>query len=248
MDFLKNSEVEVIEDLQYKEFKIIQQRNGFKFGVDAVLCAYYSEHLIKPGDKVLDLGTGTGIISILLAARTDAAEITGVEIQKEIADMARRSVALNDIETRVSIVVEDIANISAFGSNLYDHVVSNPPYKKTGSGIVNPTDKKAISRHEVLCNLEDVVALASKVLKQYGTFTMVHRPERICDIMELLRKYKLEPKSMRMVYPSPDKAPSMVLIRSVKNAKPFLKAEPPLFIFNSAGNYTDEIDSIYNRD
>ena len=239
--------MEIIENLQYRGYKIIQEEEGFKFGVDAVLAAYYSEHLIKKGDKVLDLGTGTGIIAILVAARTLAEKIIGIEVQEKVADMAKRSVKLNNLEERVEIVVDNIANPAFMKKGFFNHVITNPPYKKTGTGIVNPSDSKAVSRHEVLCNLEDVISLASKSLVDGGCFTMVNRPERLCDIMELMRKYKIEPKNLRMVYPALDKAPSMVLINGIKGGKAFLKTEKPLFIFDESGDYSSEINEIYNR-
>ena len=241
-------EGEQIEDLQYKGFKIIQNNKGFKFGVDAVLAAYYSEELIKPTDRVLDLGTGTGIISILVAARTKAVEICGVEIQEDVADMAQRSVKLNGLEDRIRIIVDNISNGKYFKKAYFDHVITNPPYKKADSGIINPSNSKAISRHEVFCTLEDIIALSASSLKQYGVFTMINRPERLCDCMELLRKYKMEPKTIRFVYPTQDKAPSMFLVRAIKNGGAHLNNEPPLFIFDSNGNYTEELNSIYNRD
>lgn len=241
-------ENETLEDLQYKGYKILQKKGAFKFGVDAVLAAYYAESDIRPGHKILDMGTGTGIIAILIAARTKASHITGMEIQSEIADMALRSVKLNNLESRVSIVIDDIAHPKNISPGYYDHVVTNPPYKKKGSGIVNPGDSKAISRHEILCTLEDVISLAAKSLKPNGFFTMVNRPERLCDSMELMRKYKIEPKTVRFVHPVPSRSPSIMLIKGVKFGNPYLKVEPPLYIFDEENNYTREINDIYNRE
>lgn len=238
---------ETVEDLQYKGFKILQKEKGFKFGVDAVLAAYYSEHFMKTGQRILDLGTGTGIIAILIAARTAAAEITGIEIQEDMANMARRSVQLNQLENRVQIITDNIKFCASCASASYDHVISNPPYKKHGSGIVNPSDAKAIARHEILCTLEDVIFQSARCLKEKGTFTMVHRPERLCDIMVLMRKYKVEPKALRFVHPSPSAPPTMLLIRGVKGGNSYLKTEAPLYIFDENGKYTKEINAIYNR-
>ncbi len=242
--------LETIEDLQYKGYKIYQRSDGFKFGVDAVLAAYYAQAEMKPGQAVLDLGTGTGIIPILLAARTLDTHITGLEIQADMAEMARRSVALNHLESRVSILTGDIANcpVELVPKGMFHHVVSNPPYQKKGSGIQNPTDSKAIARHEIFCTLEDVISLAARSLTEGGTFTMVHRPDRLCDIMNLMRQYRMEPKALRMVHPTPGKAPSMVLVRGTKGGNPYLKVEAPLYIFDNTGSETEELQQIYNRD
>ena len=247
MDIILNYD-ETLEDLQCKGYKIIQRADRFKFGIDAVLAAHFSEKFINPGDTILDLGTGTGIIPILIAARSLDAKIVGLEIQEDMAEMARRSVQLNKLDERISIVTGNIVSPPPLPHSTYNHVISNPPYKKVGSGIINPGNSKAVSRHEVLCTLEDVLSLAAKCLKQHGIFTMVNRPERLCDCMELMRKYKLEPKVIRFVHPSPNKAPNMMLIRCIKNGKPFLKTEPPLYVFDESGKHTDEINEIYNRE
>lgn len=238
---------ERIDDLQCRGLKIIQNTEGFCFGVDAVLLANFPE--IKKGQRIMDLGTGTGIIPILLAGKTDAGEIVGLEIQKNVADMAQRSVLLNDIEYRVRILNDDIKNaVSIFGKESFDVVTSNPPYKHAGSGIVNPGDAKAISRHEILCTLEDVISASSSLLKSGGRFFMVHRPERIVDIIYLMRAYKLEPKRLRFVHPYAGKKPNLLLIEGLKYGRAFLKFMDPLYIYDDNGEYTQEINDIYGRD
>lgn len=238
---------ERIDDLQCKGLKIIQNVKGFCFGVDAVLLANFPE--IKRGQRVIDLGTGTGIIPILIAGKTCAGEVIGLEIQEDIAEMAQRSVMLNDIGDRVKIFHEDIKNASkVFGRESFDVVTTNPPYKHAGSGIVNPGDKKAISRHEVLCTLEDVVRVSAELLKGGGRFFMVHRPERMVDIIYLMRQYKLEPKRVRFVHPYPSKKPNLLLIEGLKYGRAFLKFMDPLYIYDGHGNYTQEIQDIYGRD
>jgi len=240
-------EDERLEDLQYQGYKIIQKKDGFRFGMDAVLAAYYARLAIFPGDHVLDLGTGSGIIALLLAIKSEAARITGLEIQEEIADMAARSVKLNGLQDKVDIICGDLRNIkSIFPGAAFSHVVTNPPYKKAGSGLISAEDAMAVSKHEILCSLEDVIRNAAYVLKPKGFFTMVHRPDRLIDIIELMRKYKIEPKFMRFVHPSPGKAPNLVLIRAIKGGGPFLKIEEPLYVFNDSGAYTEEINRIYN--
>jgi tRNA1(Val) A37 N6-methylase TrmN6 len=194
----------------------------------------------------MDLGTGTGIIPILLEAKTEGKHFTGLEIQEESADMARRSVAMNGLEDKIDIVVGDIKEASAyFGLASFDVVTSNPPYMNHGHGLVNPGDAKAIARHELLCSLEDVLREASRLLKPGGRFYLVHRPFRLVEIMNTLTQYKLEPKRMKLVYPYVDKEPNMVLLECVKGGKSMLKVEAPLIVYKEQGVYTDEIYDIY---
>ncbi|KPU43066.1 tRNA1(Val) (adenine(37)-N6)-methyltransferase [Oxobacter pfennigii] len=239
-------ENERIDDLQLKGLKIIQNVEGFCFGVDAVLLSDFAE--IKKGQRVMDLGTGTGIVPILMAGKTEAGEIIGLEIQSEVAEMAQRSMLLNHIDHRVKIFNEDINNaLDIFGKESFDAITTNPPYKHGGSGIVNPEDAKAISRHEVKCTLEDVISVSSRLLKNNGRFFMVHRPERIVDILFLMRQYKLEPKRVRFVHPYPGKRPNLLLIEGLKYGKAFLKFMDPLYVYDGNGSYTKEIDEIYRR-
>ena len=240
-------EDERIDDLEFKGLKIIQNINNFCFGIDAVLLSDFAKN-IKKDSKVVDLGTGTGIISILLCGKTELSKIIGIEIQKELCDMVSRSIKLNNLQNRFEIVNDDIKNIDKiFDKNSIDVVVTNPPYKKQNSGIINENDKKTIARHEVLCNIEDIVKQAFSILKNNGELYMIHRPERIVDIIYNLRKYKIEPKIIRFVQPSINKEPTMVLIKAIKNAKPFLKLEKPLIVYNDDRTYTDEILRIYNK-
>ena len=240
-------ENERIDDLQIKGLKIIQDRDGFCFGVDAVLLANFAE--VKKGEKVVDLGTGTGIIPILIAGKTQASSIIGVEIQKKVADMAGRSVILNNLESRVKIVNNDLKKASEYlDKGGFDVVTTNPPYKNSGSGIVNPTDSKAISRHEIKCSLEDVISTSFFLLKDGGKFFMVHRPERIVDVLCIMRKYKLEPKKIRFVHPYHGKKPNLFLVEGLKYGKPFLNFMDPLYVYDGDGNFSKEIIDIYGRD
>ena len=238
---------ERIDDLQINGYKIIQHPDKFCFGMDAVLLSGFAK--VKEGERVLDLGTGTGILPILLAAKTSGEHFTGLEIQEESAEMARRSVQLNHLEERIDIIDGDIKEASAiFGKASMDVVTSNPPYMTNHKGLKNPNDAKAIARHELLCSLEDVIREAAAVLKPRGRAYLVHRPQRLVEIFEAMRKYKLEPKTMRLVYPYADKAPNMVLIEGVRAGGAQLTVEAPLIVYKETGIYTDEIYRIYNME
>ena len=234
---------ERIDDLQ-NGYYVIQDPDKFCFGMDAVLLSGFAK--VKKGETALDLGTGTGIIPILLKTKTNGKHFTGLEIQKECADMAGRSVRYNHLEDDVEIVRGDIKEAAdIFGAASFDVVTSNPPYMIGQHGLRNPDMPKAIARHEVLCNLEDVVSQASKVLKERGRFYMVHRPFRLVDIRVLMREYHLEPKRMKLVYPYIDKDPNMVLIEGLRGGRPRMTVEKPLIVYKEPGVYTDEIYEIY---
>lgn len=237
---------ERIDDLEYKGLKIIQNTEGFCFGIDAVLLSDFAKD-IRNKSKVLDLGTGTGILSILLSAKTNLEKIIGVEIQKEVANMAKRSVELNKLEKEIEILNEDIKELeNKYEKNTFDAIVTNPPYKKINTGKINKKENKYISRHEITAKLEDFIKISFNLLKDNGNFYMVHRPERLAEIIYLLKKYKLEPKRMRFVHSTNNQEPKLVLIKAVKNAKEFLKIEKPLIIYEEKGKYTQEILEIYH--
>ena len=240
-------ENERIDDLELNNLKIIQNKNGFCFGMDSVLLSDFAKN-IKSNTKVIDLGTGTGILPILLSAKTKASQIVGIEIQREVADMASRSVQLNNLQNKIEIICEDIKNLkNIYEINSFDAIVTNPPYKIKGTGGINEVEAKLISRHEITANLEDFISISSYLLKDQSSIYMVHRPERLVDILSLFRKYKLEPKEIKFVQPSSSKSPNLVLIKATKNAKPFLKVDKPLYIYNSDGTYTEELLKIYNK-
>ncbi len=237
-------EDERIDDLQRNGYRIIQNPKKFCFGMDAVLLSGFAG--VKEGGSVLDMGTGTGIIPLLLSAKTKAAHLTGLEIQEESADMARRSVILNRLDEKITIVTGDIKEAERlFKAASFDVITCNPPYMTQSHGLVNPEDAKAVARHEILCTLEDVIAKAACLLKPGGNFFMVHRPFRLADIITLLRQYKLEPKRMQMVYPYADKEPNMVLIEANRGGRPRMKVEKPLIIYKEPGVYIPEIYDIY---
>lgn len=234
---------ERIDDLQ-NGYYVIQDPDKFCFGMDAVLLSGFAK--VKKGETALDLGTGTGIIPILLKTKTNGKHFTGLEIQKECADMAGRSVRYNHLEDDVEIVRGDIKEAAdIFGAASFDVVTSNPPYMIGQHGIQNPYMAKAIARHEILCTLEDVVSQAANVLKDRGRFFMVHRPFRLAEIFQVLMKYKLEPKRMQLVYPYVNKEPNMVLIEARKGCNSRISVEPPLIVYEKPGTYTKEILEIY---
>lgn len=240
-------ENERIDDLEFKGLKIIQNEECFCFGMDSVLLSDFAKS-IRKGSNVLDLGTGNGIIPILLCGKTELKKVIGVEIQEDIANMAKRSSELNKLENRFEVLNANILDLEKiYEKQVFDAIVTNPPYKKLQTGLSNVNEKKKIARHEVTANLEDFIRVAKDMLKDKGELYMVHRPERLVDILSLMRAYKIEPKILRMVCPSKDKAPNLVLIKGVKNAKPFLKVENNLYVYDEEGNYTNEVLKIYNK-
>ncbi len=237
-------EGERIDDLERNGYRIIQNGEGFCFGMDAVLLSGF----VKAGtkDRIIDLGTGTGIIPILLRAKTGSTDITGLEIQEYSANMATRSVMLNDLQEEVHIVKGDIREADKiFGKGQFDVVTSNPPYMKAGAGLTNPGEAKAIARHEILCTFEDVASQAKALLKSGGKFYLVHRPERLAEIISVLRQKGLEPKRLKMVHSFADSEATMFLLEAASGGGSGMKVEKPLIIYKEKGVYTDEIYEIY---
>lgn len=235
---------ERIDDLQRNHYGIIQRKGAFCFGMDAVLLSGFSR--VKRGETVLDLGTGTGIIPILLTAKTQGEHFTGLEIQEESGDMARRSVIYNHLQDKVEIVTGDIKEASRlFALASFDVVTANPPYMNDAHGLKNPEDAKAIARHEVLCTLEDVVREGMKVLKPGGRFYMVHRPRRLIEILQTMKQYGLEPKRMKFVHPYKNREANLVLLEAVRGGGALLKVESPVIVFNEHGEYSEEIQTTY---
>ena len=244
MDLKEN---ERIDDIEYKGLKIIQNKDGFCFGIDSVLLSDFAKN-IRHNSKVIDLGTGTGIINILLSGKTKASKFIGVEIQEEVAEMAKRSVELNNLEDKITILNENILNLkNLYDARSFDAVVTNPPYKKINTGLINENNKKLISRHEITASLKDFIHISSYLLKDFGEFYMVHRPDRLVDIFQVMREEKIEPKLIKFVYPKADKKANLVLIKGVKKGKPFLEYDNNLVVYNEDGSYTDEILKIYNK-
>lgn len=237
-------EGERVDDLERNGYRIIQNKQKFCFGMDAVLLSGFAR--VDEGETVLDLGTGTGIIPILLEAKTPGNHFTGLEIQPESADMARRSVLMNGLEEKISIVEGDIKAVAdIFPKASFDVVTSNPPYMNDQHGLKNPERPKAIARHEILCDLDDVVRAAMMMLKPGGRFALVHRPHRLAEIIVKLTEYKLEPKRIKFVHPFVDKEANMVLIEAVRGGRSMVKVEKPLIVYQADKTYTSEIYDIY---
>lgn len=236
---------ERLDELNRNGYMIIQDKDKFCFGMDAVLLTGFAA--VKPGEKVLDMGTGTGVIPILLEAKTEGTRFWALEIQEESADMARRSVSYNNLEEKISIVTGDIKEASQiFKKSSFDVITCNPPYIDDNHGLKNPDIPKAIARHELFCTLDDVVREASLLLKPGGRFYMVHRPHRLAEIIYKLKEYKLEPKRMRFVHPFADREANMVLIESARGGNPMVRVERPLIVYEKPGIYAAEIYEIYN--
>ena len=240
-------ENECIDDLQCGGLMLIQSNAGFKFGIDAVLLSDFAKD--APSKRTIDLCTGTGIIAVLLSAKTKTPRIDALELQAEVCDMARRSVEYNGIGDRVFIRQGDLRDAAKiYGKSCFDKVTVNPPYMKAGAGLVNDGARaKMISRHEVCCTLEDVISASAALLRPKGHFFMVHRPSRLADIFCLMRQYKIEPKRLRLVHPSAGKAANLLLVEGVRLGGSELKLDEPLYVYNEDGTYTDEIDRIYGR-
>jgi len=238
-------ENERIDDLEYKNLKIIQNKNLFCFGIDAILLSDFAKE-IKKNSKVVDLGTGNGILGILLCGKTELSEIIGIEIQKESYELALRNIELNNLQDKFKVINSNIKDIK-LERNKYDAIITNPPYKKKDTGIKNENKQKQIARHEIEATLEDFIKVSKDLLKPKGEIYIVHRPDRLVDLIYELRKNKLEPKKIKFIYPKENTTPNLVLIKAVKDGKPFLKIEEPLIVYNDDGTYTDSILKIYNK-
>ena len=235
---------ERVDDLQRNGYRIIQDPGRFCFGMDAVLLAGFAGD--ARGERLLDIGTGTGILPLLMEARTAIPHLWGLEIQKESAEMAERSIKLNGLEEKIEIITGDIREADRlFETASFDVITCNPPYMIDTHGLINPDAPKAIARHEILCTLDDVVRNAAKLLKPNGSFFMVHRPFRLAEIITTMTHYKLEPKRMRLVYPYIDKEPNMVLLEGCRGGKSRITIEKPLIVYQSPNVYTDEIYNVY---
>lgn len=237
---------ETLDDLQLKDICIIQKREGFRFGIDAVLLANFAN--VKKKHKVMDLCTGTGIVPFIIKGKKEPEKIVGLEIQNEFVEMANRSIKINGFNNTMEFLHGDLKDKELLKSiGRFDVVTVNPPYKLEKSGIVNPNDKYAIARHEVMCNLDNVIEACRIVLKDNGRLYMVHRPERLADIFCIMRKYKIEPKRVQMVHPNTKKPANILLVEGQRDGGAYLKWEPPIYVYNDDGSFSKEINEIYGR-
>lgn len=238
---------ERLDDLQISGYQIIQHPGRFCFGMDAVLLSSFAR--VKKGERVLDLGTGTGILPILLAAKNDGGKYVGLEIQKDSADMARRSVLYNHLDSEIEIATGDIKEaVSLFGAASFEVIITNPPYMIGEHGLKNDKEALYIARHEALCSLDDILRESAGALKVKGRFYMVHRPFRLPEILKKMCDYGIEPKRMRLVYPYVDKEPNMVLVEGLKGGNPRMTVEPPLIVYEKDGSYTEQLLKLYGND
>ena len=235
---------ERLDDLQNGTY-VIQRKDSFCFGVDAVLLAHFPS--IKNSDRVLDMGTGCGVIPIIMSSVNEKASFTGLEIQPVIADTAKRSVEYNKLSDRIRIVEGDIKEaVTYFGAASFSLITCNPPYMPPENGKSNENEAVAIARHEIKVTLEEVISTAAKLLTFGGKLCMIHRPSRLAEIFELMRKYGLEPKRLRMVHPHAEKDATMVLVEASRGGKPYMTVESPIIIYDENGNYTCQVLDIYN--
>lgn len=243
-NFIKENER--LEDLGIKGLKIIQNPDYFCFGIDAVLLSWFASGAVRKKSRVIDLGTGTGIIPLLLYGRTGAQKIQALEIQENMVEMAGRSIACNGLEEKIEIIHGDIRNPGEqVRPTSYDVVVSNPPYMKVGHGLKNPMETKAIARHEILCGIEDIAIFAKRMLKDRGKLFLIHRADRLADIMSAMRDHRVEPKRLQFIHPYADKPANLVLVEGMKAGKPYLITEAPIVVYEKDGRYTQMINDIY---
>ena len=238
----KNLKIDIVPGT---ELKIYQDRERFSYGTDAIFISSFA----KPKGLVVDLGTGTGIIPLRIVNNPRVHKVYGVEIQEDVANIARASIGLNRLEEKIEIVNMDLKNLGQiFKKSSIDTIISNPPYMKSGGAIVNENENFALSRHEIACNFEDIIRISDYLLKPLGRIYIVHRPDRLTDILYTMRKYKIEPKYIRFVQAKINKKPNLLLIEGVKDGRPDLKFHDPLIVYNEDGSYTDEIYKIYGMD
>ena len=242
--FRWNEREETLDTLFEGRLKILQKKQGYRFSIDALLLAHFAQP--DPGDRMIDLGTGCGIIPLILFYRKKAAKIIGVEIQPSLADLARRNAALNRCSSKFKILEEDLRNLEKrFGRESFDRVLANPPYRKVGSGRINPREEKAIARHEVQATLEDVLRSAQFLLKDKGRLNMIYPAFRLADLMRGLSMHHLEPKGLQFVHSHEEDEARLVLVEALREGHPQVKILPPFFLFDSQRNYTPAARTLF---
>ncbi|HHT84042.1 MAG TPA: tRNA1(Val) (adenine(37)-N6)-methyltransferase [Clostridiales bacterium] len=235
-------ENEKFESLDYKGLEIIQSKNGYRFTSDAVLLANTVKAL--PGQRAVDLGTGSGIIAILIAAKTQVKEVIGVEIQKRLADMAKRSVEHNNLSSKIKIINKPLQGIYKELGNNFDIVVCNPPYQTLTSKKDNP-DEEDICRYEYAVTLKEIMECAQKLLKFGGNFYIINKAKRLSEMIYFMKEHKIEPKKITLIQPKPDKSIDTVIVEGKKGAKSSLVIPKPLVVYNEDGTFTDEVKRMY---
>jgi tRNA1Val (adenine37-N6)-methyltransferase len=237
--------METVDDLGLKGFKIIQDDRFFKFGTDAVLLSDFAK--IKKNKRVVDFGTGNGIIPLLLYGKYENISIKGLEILKDLYTLAKRNVELNDLNESITIINGDIRNAAVLlGRASADYVVTNPPYLE-GDGLLGESEHKTVARHEIACKLKDLLSQAALVLNESGIIYMIHRTQRLTDVMHEMRTQKLEPKILRFISKDKDADPNLFLIKGIKNANPGIIIQKTLYIYDGSNKYSKEIDDIYGK-
>ena len=236
---------ETLDHLSPGNLKILQKKKGYRFSIDSILLAHFVR--LKEGQKVVDLGTGSGVIPIILAIKVKSTEIWGVEIQEELAEMAKRNIEINHLQDRVHILKGDARNLAdRMESEEFDIVLTNPPYRKIRSGRLNPQREKAIARHEIKGSLTDMAKIAFRLLRPKASFYLVYPAVRIADLITCLRENHLEPKRLRLVHPNMEKGAQLILVEAIKGGGPGVEIHPPLFIHDLNGQYSEEMRSIYS--
>lgn len=235
-------EHENVEDLGIKNYKVIQDKRGFCFGSDAVLLSRFTAQTLKKGVRMLDMCSGTGIVAVLVKGLAQPGMIDTIELVPQVAEMAERTMKLNGLENEIRVNCGNLKDApQIFGKRSFDVITCNPPYMNAGGGIVNPKDLLAVARHEIECTLDDIIRVSKSLLKPCGKLYMVHRADRMCDVIDTMRKYRIEPKRLRIVYPSLESAASLILVEGAENGKPQLKLEPPLLMYDENGNYLQSL-------
>lgn len=239
-----NDQEETLDTLFEGQLKILQKKYGYRFSIDALLLAHFSEP--RPMDRIIDLGTGCGIIPLILAFRQKSEKIIGVEFQPSLADLARRNAALNRLSTRIKIWEKDLKNLERKSwRGTFDLVLSNPPYRKVGAGRVNPHLEKALARHEFKATLEDVLWAAQYLLREKGRLTMIYPAPRAAELIQQMGKFHLEPKRLQFVHSHPKEEARLMMVEGLKEGRAQVQVLPPLFLYDSAGNYTPEAQELF---
>lgn len=239
--------IEINDLVYFKDIKIVQNKDYFNFSLDSVLLPNFVE-ITRKTKKILDMCTGNAPIPLILSTKTDA-KIYGVELQKEVYDLAKETIKINNLDNQIELINDNIKNLKKiFDTETFDIITCNPPYfKKKDDSIINENKVKSIARHEIEMELEDVMIISKALLKNEGSLVLVHRTDRLIEIIELMKKHNIEPKRMRLIYPKVNAESNLVLIDGRKNGKKGLKILPPLYIHNDDNSYTSEVLEMFGK-